>query len=201
MIPDKRFVDLPKYFWASVRLIGQEYGYAKAGRLTTPTRDEVEVIYDRLHLDKTTLDRPLPDRREIWTTLAAYFTYRAEILYAEVEPNLMDAKSAKREFNKLKKELRPACLLPMNKQKGVKKAPAYLTGMVNMLIEANAAGNACDYDPRALTMVVSKGLPLRTFARRMDGAFPSVINPVAVWEVKEYYYTTTFGSRVADGVY
>ena len=22
-----------------------------------------------------------------------------------------------------------------------------------------------------------------------------------MWEVKEYYYTTTFGSRVADGVY
>ena len=35
----------------------------------------------------------------------------------------------------------------------------------------------------------------------MDGAFPSVINPIAIWEIKEYYYTTTFGSRVADGVY
>ena len=35
----------------------------------------------------------------------------------------------------------------------------------------------------------------------MDGAFPSAVNPVAVWEIKEYYYTTTFGSRVADGVY
>jgi len=28
-----------------------------------------------------------------------------------------------------------------------------------------------------------------------------VINPIAIWEIKEYYYTTTFGSRVADGVY
>ena len=35
----------------------------------------------------------------------------------------------------------------------------------------------------------------------MDGAFPGVVNPIAVWEIKEYYYTTTFGSRVADGVY
>ena len=35
----------------------------------------------------------------------------------------------------------------------------------------------------------------------MDGAFPGTINPIAVWEIKEYYYTTTFGSRVADGVY
>jgi hypothetical protein len=35
----------------------------------------------------------------------------------------------------------------------------------------------------------------------VDGAFPSTVNPVAVWEIKEYYYTTTFGSRIADGVY
>lgn len=35
----------------------------------------------------------------------------------------------------------------------------------------------------------------------MDGAYPSIVDPVAVWEVKEYYGTRTFGSRVADGVY
>lgn len=45
------------------------------------------------------------------------------------------------------------------------------------------------------------GVPLWTLARRVEGAFPSPVNPVAVWEIKEYYYTTTFGSRVADGVY
>jgi hypothetical protein len=45
------------------------------------------------------------------------------------------------------------------------------------------------------------GAPLRTLARRVHGAFPSTVNPVAVWEYKEYYHTTTFGSRVADGVY
>ena len=38
-------------------------------------------------------------------------------------------------------------------------------------------------------------------SRRVDGAFPSAKNPTAIWEIKEYYYTTTFGSRVADGVY
>lgn len=38
-------------------------------------------------------------------------------------------------------------------------------------------------------------------SRRFDGAFPSTINPILIWEIKEYYYTTTFGSRIADGVY
>jgi len=35
----------------------------------------------------------------------------------------------------------------------------------------------------------------------VDGAFPSTVNPIAVWEIKEYYTQQTFGSRIADGVY
>src|SRR5665213_731232 len=70
-----------------------------------------------------------------------------------------------------------------------------------MLICSNIEGMACDYDPRALTTVTFDGAPLRTLARGVDGAFPKAVNPIAGWEIKEYYYTTTFGSRVADGVY
>ena len=89
----------------------------------------------------------------------------------------------------------------MNKQKGAKKTYAYFTGIINMIIEANVAGIPCDYDPRKLTTVTHRGAPLRTLARRIDGAFPRPVDPIAVWEIKEYYYTKTFGSRVADGVY
>ena len=73
--------------------------------------------------------------------------------------------------------------------------------MVNMIVKANCAGHNCDFDPRSLTTITRAGMPIRTLARRVDGAFPSVVNPVAIWEIKEYYHTTTFGSRVADGVY
>jgi hypothetical protein len=113
----------------------------------------------------------------------------------------MDVSQAKESFNELCDRLSPKCAIPMNKQKGDKKTPAYLTAIVNMLIEENSAGFSCDFDPRALTTVTRGNLPVRTLARRVDGAFPSAINPIAVWEIKEYYYTTTFGSRVADGVY
>jgi hypothetical protein len=154
-----------------------------------------------LGLAPTALDATLPNGSMTWTALLAYFTLRRDLLHQRVEPNLMDACQAKREFGRLRRELEPSCPLPMNKQKGKKRAPAYLTGIVNMLIEANAGDTPCDYNPRALTTVAVNKSPLRTFARRMDGAFPSVISPVAVWEVKEYYYTTTFGSRVADGIY
>ena len=201
MTPDKRFVGLPKQFWALVRLIGQECGYASRGQITVPTREAVASALTALDLAATVLDAPLQNGSTTWTLLHDYFTFRRDLLHNHVEPNLMDAAQAKKEFSRLRRELKPTCPLPMNKQKGAKRAPAYLTGIVNMLIQANAKGKPCDYDPRALTTVAVNKSPLRTFARRMDGAFPSVISPMAVWEVKEYYYTTTFGSRVADGVY
>jgi len=112
-----------------------------------------------------------------------------------------ETERAKEVYQNLKKDLNPSCPLPMNKQKGEKKAEAYLTGIINMLVEANKEDISCDYDPRELTTITLNGAPLRTLARRVDGAFPSAVNPTAIWEIKEYYYTTTFGSRVADGVY
>ena len=78
---------------------------------------------------------------------------------------------------------------------------AYFTGIINILIEANSKRFTCDYAPGALTTITRNSTPLRTLARRVDGAFPSIVNPIAIWEIKEYYYTTTFGSRVADGIY
>jgi hypothetical protein len=133
--------------------------------------------------------------------LLAYFAYRAEVLNQLVKVQLMDVTQARALFERLKTELNPTCPLPLNKQKGAKKAAAFFTGIINMLIEANAQGLPCDYDPRELTAITRHRAPLRTLARRVDGAFPSTVNPIAIWEIKEYYYTTTFGSRVADGVY
>jgi len=70
-----------------------------------------------------------------------------------------------------------------------------------MLIANATNGAECNYSPMELTTITLGGAPIRTLSRRVDGAFPKVVNPVAVWEIKEYYYTTTFGSRIADGAY
>lgn len=133
--------------------------------------------------------------------LVDYFAYRANVLNNVVEPLLMNAEEAEAAFKQVRRETRSSLSVPMNKQKGKKKKPAYLTAMVGMLIDANLSGLPCDLDPRELTTFTQGSVPLRTLARRVDGAFPSAKNPIAVWEIKEYYHTTTFGSRVADGVY
>lgn len=200
MKPIPRFLNKPKSFWASVRSLSQHIGYSKKNKLLAPSIEQMRDAFDDLGLDSKALNR----RRENLTLadeLSEYFLERAEILATYVEPRLMDAKQARQLFEELKTELRPNCPLPLNKQKGEKRAHAYLTGIVNMLIEKHARGEACNYDPHELTTITKNGEPLRTLARRVDGAFPGTINPVAIWELKEYYYTTTFGSRIADGVY
>ena len=73
---------------------------------------------------------------------------------------------------------------------------------IDLFNKENHSNITCDYDPRGLTFITDENRILRdTFARRFDGAIPSIDNPVSVWEIKEYYYTTTFGSRISDGVY
>jgi hypothetical protein len=201
--PDPRFLNLPKDFWAHVRLISQEVGYTirGQGQIKIPSIDEIQESFAGMSLGSDYWMDGAGNLTDYGRLLCDYFTYRANVLCERVEPLLMTVEQAKKLFAELRRKLKPKCPIPLNKQSGTKKTPAFFTGIINMIIEANSGSLPCDCDPRRLTVVTRKGRPLRTLARRVDGAFPSVTDPVALWEIKEYYYTTTFGSRVADGVY
>lgn len=202
MEANQKFKNLPKSFWATVKSVSQKTGYTIRGQgiVKVPTAQEIMKAFVDLDLDPENIIKNNQET-DLTKLLISYYSYRADILNNYVEPRLMDAERAKKEFDTLYQELSPSRPIPMNKQSGEKKAHAFLTGIVNMIIESNSEGLPCDYDPRELTTVTMHGAPLRTLSRRVDGAFPSAINPKAIWEIKEYYYTTTFGSRVADGVY
>jgi hypothetical protein len=201
--PDKRFVGQAPSFWAHVRLISEKVGYTVRGQGTirVPSAADMRNAMKKQLLSVDHLLDADGQTTELGQLLLAYFEHRAKVLNSEVQPMLMDAAQAKQEFAELKRKLNPECPLPMNKQRGKKRNHAFLTGMVNMLVEAAIQDAPCDFDPRSLTTVTHDSMPLRTLARRVDGAFPSTVNPIAIWEIKEYYYTTTFGSRVADGIY
>lgn len=200
MKPIDKYLRKPKSFWASVRSLSQHIGYSKDDTIIVPSVKQMTDAFKDLGLDSSKIfsgNQPTALAQE----LHDYFSARANALMNIAEPNLMSAEQAKIEFEKLFSRLKPKCPIPFNKQKEEKKAPAFLTGLVNMMIENHSHGMDCNYDPRELTTLTRDGEPLRTLARRVDGAFPTTVNPIAVWEIKEYYYTTTFGSRVADGVY
>ncbi|MCA1693455.1 MAG: hypothetical protein LC749_01290 [Actinobacteria bacterium] len=199
MKPNRKFQKQPKAFWALVKLVSEGLGYSQ-GRTRTIKR------YGKAEVDAFLTDRGLdPSAVEKlgWDfMLSEYSVYRADTLENVVRPALMDAGAARAEFEQLFKSRSAwAAHLPKNKQRGDKAHVNYLGAMVNMLVEQAIGADAFNSNPRGLTTVTRGGLPVRTLARRMDGAYPSINAPKAVWEVKEYYGTTTFGSRVADGVY
>jgi len=202
MQPDPRFTSLPtpKQFWANVRAISEQRGYTQNKQVKVHTVSDMMDAMRKAGLGTNHLysdEAPT----NLATKLHEYFEYRADRLNNVVEGQLMNVAQAKELYERLKDELRPTCYLPKNLQKGEKAGPAYLSCMVNMLMEAHAEGLPCNYNPGKLTAITYNGAPLRTLARRLDGGFPSTVNPIGVWEVKEYYHTTTFGSRIADGVY
>ncbi len=203
MLPNDRFVLQPKSFWANVSAISESVGYSSRGenRVKTPTVVEIaEALVARgLQVSQFMDNQGYPT--QFGKLLSEYFDYRARVLNEYVRESLMDVERAADVFNDLRVRLKPECPIPKNKQTGEKRAPAYFTGIVNMLIEANSADIPCDYDPRSLITVARDGELVFTSSRRFDGAFSGTNNPIAVWEVKEQYYTTTFGSRVAAGVY
>lgn len=203
MKPNPQFLKQNNAFWACVRSLSQQLGYTvrKQNRIKVPTIEEMRQGFSKLELDPDLIGSAAGKPTVLGKELLDYFSYRADALENSAQDLLMNVKEARALFEKYKSKLKPSCPLPMNKQKGKKKAHAYLTGLVNMLVQAYSRSAECDYDPRKLTTITKDGVPLRTLARRVDGAFPKTVNPVAIWEVKEYYYTTTFGSRIADGVY
>lgn len=160
---------------------------------------------------------------QLATDLAAYFQYRADVLNTHVRNALMRANEAAEEFENLRKRLGTGdgidivdrsgkkCAVEydvsgvkvqvaMNKQKNEKRNIQYFTGMIDLVV-ADSLGREFDYDPRQLVTIGDQTKLYATMARRMDGAFPSTRNPRAVWEIKEYYYTTSFGSKISDAVY
>lgn len=212
MQPDPRFVGLSKAFWANIRTISQEVGYTvrpkrqagvkgQAGPIKVPTLAEIQAVLAAIQLTSRHLIGEDGKATDLGHQVIGYFDYRADILNRVVEPLLMDAEHAQTLYEKLQGKGKTAAIVPMNKQSGEMKKPAYFTGIINMLIAAHIGRLPCNFNPQELTTVTRNREPFRTLARRIDGAFPGPVDPIAVWEIKEYYYTTTFGSRVADGVY
>ncbi len=207
MKPNANFLRQPKSFWAYVRSVSQHVGYTVTkkgplkGSIRIPSVDEIANALVSLELDPTSVQSSDGTPTKLGELLHEYFAHRAAALNVEMPAQLMTATQAKALFEELRAKREYMCPLPKNKQKGSKQVHAYLTCIVNMIIETEIGVGECNYNPQRLTTITFNKYPVRTFARRFDGAFPRVVNPSVVWEVKEYYHTTTFGSRIADGVY
>lgn len=208
-------------FWAYVRVLSEKRGYAKRGANSIAVYSVAECKATLRELDR---DPAVLDETDLGARLVDYFAYRAHELNNVARNNLLEAHEAEQLFNIIVDEYctgateiydRRGVLVaieygvqggmsvrvPMNKQTGEKRAPLFLTGMVNILFSYELQGEKFEDDPRRLPVIDRGGELFGAMSRRLDGAFPSSVNPRALWEIKEYYYTTTFGSKISDAVY
>lgn len=204
MLPFVRFISRDDEFWAYVRMFSERIGYTERGR-GRPKQYTIKDLVKATKKEGMPMAIVINEEHDTPTHLAEdvleYMNARSKVLIDRVKPNLLVREEARAIYEELLNRYDPEMRAPMNKQKGEKRHPAYLTGIVNVLTETVIGSTSFDASPRALTKVVVGGKMVATFSRWMDGAYPGVVNPSAVWEIKEYYGTTTFGSRVADGVY
>ncbi len=201
MVPNKDYLKQPKNFWSQVKLVSMNLGYSSKEKIKVYT---IEEIVKCLEDNQLSVDHLIDSARNLTNEgklLVNYFKFRAQALVEIAEPNLMNRDQAKEAFEKLQASFGSKVHIPYNKQKGDKRHFAYLTGIVNMLTELTLGNLSFNPDPRSLIVITKNGKPMRVLSRRVDGTYPSTLNPHALWEIKEYYGTTTFGSRVADGVY
>ena len=200
----REFQGMDPSFWALIKFISETLGYTERGQgiVKSYLYSEIDDLCRRTN---TAADPQLID------AAVSYLNMRAELLNDFVEKMLMDADEASAEFqewNQLHRLNHYYCKLPFNKQKGEMRQVAFFTAIINIIAEktireltgTNQLG--FDDDPRGLTFVWDDdNYIVGSSSRRFDGAYPGIQNPRLVWEIKEYYYATTFGSRVADGVY
>jgi hypothetical protein len=202
MKPHPKYLNTTPEFWANVKLISQKLGYTQKGtkRIKVHTIDQILDLYQKVNF-KTNKIIFNDEITEFGKLLLDYFEYRADALNNYVQHYLMNLEEAAELYNQLAKKHNPNVSIPMNKQGGDKGTINYFTGIINILLEANVGSYRINYSALELTAFTLKNVPYRSLSRRVDGSFPGVINPIALWEIKEYYHTKTFGSRVADGVY
>lgn len=210
MKANTEFTNMHIQFWGYVRLLSEKLGYSKRGAdsINYYCLEDAKKILNTLNIshDLDTLE-----------LVIKYMNYRADLLNNHVKHLLMDKEQAALEFEKVKSiydQENFSCKITKNKQKNEKATYSFFTGIINILAEKEfraickernlSYGHDLyfDDDPTNLTTILDENDKIIfTLSRRFDGAYPTTRNPKAIWEIKEYYNTTTFGSRVADGVY
>jgi hypothetical protein len=206
---NQHFKNKDDRFWSLVKLVSESTGYSE--RIKHKGDEPKMKRYDAKDIEKSLSDNGINNTYCFNTNGSStneckevldYLNFRAELIETDIKNQLLDRDGARVEYLELLKKFPKSKLkIQMNKQKGDKRHPSYLVNMVNIIAESVLGANSFDDDPMRLGLIFDKKGLIKTLCRRMDGAYPSTLNPKILWEVKEYYGTTTFGSRIADGVY
>jgi hypothetical protein len=187
-------------FWSYVRLVSEQTGYQPHG-------DELVKEYDAEDLQETVKETGInaepilggfsEQTTNLGNDVLNYLNYRSkqvEVALDKIRPR----DQAMDEFEEFSKEFEMDTE-QLNKQGS--SQPLIFANSVNLVLEKET-GVDFNPNPRMLPTVLDEDKDLQmTLPKWPDGAFPTARNPRAIWEVKEFYSSTSFGSRIADAIY
>ena len=141
MKPNNIFKNQSLEFWANIKLLNQRLGYTVKtsknnpnGGFVIPTVQQIKLVFERETLNYSKIINQDDSFTEFGQLIIDYMIFRGDLLTNTIQPNLMNKEEAKELFYSLKDRLNPQISLPLNKQTGEKKDFAYLTKIINILL-------------------------------------------------------------------
>jgi hypothetical protein len=201
MYSDKRFAGKSMKFWSYVRLVSEQAGYQPHGDklIKKYSKEDLKNTIEKTGINADPLfgDSTTNSTTQLAEDLLQYLNYRSEKV-KEALDKIRTKDEAIRDFE----EYRGDYVMEteqLNKQGS--GAKLVFANSVNLVLERET-GIEFNPNPRMLPTVLDSEDNLQiTLPKWPDGAFPTARNPLSLWEVKEFYSSTTFGSRIADAIY
>lgn len=200
MFANEDFQGQGREFWSYVRLVSEQAGYQPRG-------DKVVKEYDVEDLQETVEEtginaKPIlggfsEQTTDLGNDVLDYLNYRSEQVEVALD-RIRTRDQAVDEFEEFSEGFQMDTE-QLNKQ-GSSQSLIFANS-VNLVLEKET-GVDFNPNPRTLPTVLDDKNSLQmTLPKWPDGAFPTARDPRAIWEVKEFYSSTTFGSRIADAIY
>jgi hypothetical protein len=150
----------------------------------TPAADELAAYLDK--------------RSEVLQRVSDYWTRRWEVSES-VFAKMRTESEAKADYASLSDQLLQSYGVRLA---GYHKSPKVLVHTVEAIArrECGKAGVSVNTNPQRRAALVSDE-HIWVSPRRLDGALPDLLNPIALWEIKEYWGKTKGGSKMSDALY
>ena len=186
------YADLPwnHEFWNLLR-------YFRSLRLRSAKR--VEDWFINLRKEESLPDQSdsFPVDPQLADLLESYLSDSAGLLRDALD-SLRDEKEAKAYCKKMKFSIGATRTKNKSHHQSSKALIAAVSGIAQEA--SSTSGITVDLDPQRRVIWLSEN-GLHVSARNLDGAIPSLENPSAIWEIKEYWGKTKGGSKMSDAVY
>lgn len=140
----------------------------------------------------------LQKREDALQRLSSYWSKRREV--SETAFSLMRTEEeAKRDYATVSDQVLQSYGVQLA---GYHASPKVLVNTVDAVIyrECKKANVPVNTNPQSRAALLSDE-HIWVSPRRLDGALPDLLNPVALWEIKEYWGKTGGGSKMSDAIY